>query len=67
MSGLLLAGDIGGTSTRLGLFEVEEGKVRVVTRERYRSREHPGLDAIVRAFRQAHGQAIVGACFGVAE
>ena len=66
MSSLLLAGDIGGTSTRLGLFEVVGGKPRVVVRERYASREHPGLDAIVRLFRQAHGQAIVGACFGVA-
>ena len=37
-----------------------------MVRERYGSREHPGLDAIVRAFRQVHGQAIVGACFGVA-
>ena len=66
MSSLLLAGDIGGTSTRLGLFEVVGGKPRVVVREQYRSREQPGLDAIVRAFRQVHGQAIVGACFGVA-
>jgi glucokinase len=66
MSSLLLAGDIGGTSTRLGLFEVVGGKPRVVVREQYGSPEHPGLDAIVRLFRQAHGQAIVGACFGVA-
>jgi glucokinase len=66
MSSLLLAGDIGGTSTRLGLFEVVTGKPRVVVRERYASREHAGLDAIVRAFRLVHGQAIVGACFGVA-
>ena len=42
------------------------GSLASVVRERYGSREHPGLDAIVRAFRQAHGQAIVGACFGVA-
>jgi glucokinase len=66
MSSLLLAGDIGGTSTRLGLFEVVGGKPRAVVREQYRSREHPGLDAIVRAFRQVHGQPIAGACFGVA-
>ena len=66
MSALLLAGDIGGTSTRLGLFEVAGRKVRAVVRERYGSREHSGLDAIVRAFRQVHGQAIAGACFGVA-
>jgi glucokinase len=66
MRDLLLAGDIGGTSTRLGLFEVAGGKVRVLVRERYGTREHPGLDAIVREFRRRHGQAIVGACFGVA-
>lgn len=66
MTGLLLAGDIGGTSTRLGLFEVADGRPRAVVRERYASREHPGLDAIVREFRRQHGQPIVAACFGVA-
>lgn len=65
MSGLVLAGDIGGTSTRLGLFEIVGGRPRAVVKERYVSREHPGLDAIVRLFRGAHAESIVGACLGV--
>ncbi len=63
---MLLAGDIGGTSTRIGLFDVVAGKVEPVVTETYVSREHPGLDAIARTFRGVHGQALAGACFGVA-
>ena len=66
MSGLLLAGDIGGTSTRIGLFDVVERRIAPVTVEKYVSHEHTGLDAIVQMFRRQHGQAIQGACFGVA-
>ena len=42
------------------------GKVEPVVTETYVSREHPGLDAIARTFRSVHGQALAGACFGVA-
>jgi glucokinase len=38
---MILAGDVGGTSTRLALFD---GDIRVPARlERYVSREHEGL------------------------
>jgi glucokinase len=66
MSPHLLAGDIGGTSTRIGLFDVTNGRLVPVVVEKYVSHDHPGLDAIVRAFRGQHAQVIVGACFGVA-
>jgi glucokinase len=65
MSALVLAGDIGGTSTRIGLFEVVGGRLDPVVKEHYVSREHSGLDAMVRAFRATHAQPIAGACFGV--
>jgi glucokinase len=64
--GVFLAGDIGGTSTRLGLFEVMGGRLSLVAGERYASREHAGLAPIVRRFLDAHGRAVEHACFGVA-
>jgi glucokinase len=62
----LLAGDIGGTSTRIGLFDVVNDRLVPVAVQRYVSHDHPGLDAIVEVFLGQHGQAIEGACFGVA-
>jgi glucokinase len=62
----LLAGDIGGTSTRIALFEASAGRITLLVGERYASREASGLDAIVRRFRTAHGTPIAQACFGVA-
>jgi len=62
----LLAGDIGGTSTRVGLFDVVKGRIVPVAVEKYVSHDHPGLDAIVQVFRGQHGEPIQGACFGVA-
>lgn len=63
---MILAGDIGGTSTRLGLFAVEAGRLTPLVVERYESRRHDGLGAIVRAFRSAHPEWFEHACFGVA-
>ena len=64
--GVFLAGDIGGTSTRLGLFEVTGGRLSLVAGERFASREHAGLAPIVRRFLDAHGHAVERACVGVA-
>jgi glucokinase len=64
--GVFLAGDIGGTSTRLGLFEVADGRLTLVVAERYASRDHAGLAPIVRRFLGAHGRSVERACFGVA-
>lgn len=63
---MILAGDIGGTSTRLALFDEEGGELREVASERYGSREHPGLVPIVREFRAAHRDPIERATFGIA-
>src|SRR5262249_828722 len=65
-SAAFLAGDIGGTSTRLGLFEVADGALRPLVVEHYSSRQYPGLAEIVRIFRTAHPAPIADACFGVA-
>jgi glucokinase len=59
-----LAGDIGGTHTRLALFP--EGSSSPAALEIYSSREHEGLEAMVRAFLATHPAKVERACFGVA-
>jgi glucokinase len=59
-----IAGDIGGTHTRLALFDpAVPGPVAL---EVYPSREHDGLESMIRAFLAAHPAGVERACFGVA-
>lgn len=60
---MILAGDIGGTSTRLALFD---GDPTPEALEVYRSREHDGLEEMVGAFLRAHPAPVERAAFGVA-
>ncbi len=59
-----IAGDIGGTHTRLALFD--PGAAGPAALEVYPSREHDGLESMIRAFLEAHPARIERACFGVA-
>jgi glucokinase len=59
-----IAGDIGGTHTRLALFD--PGTAGPAALEVYSSRDHDGLEAMVRAFLDAHPAQVERACFGVA-
>jgi glucokinase len=63
---MILAGDIGGTSTRLALATVEGGVLRLAAVKRYASRDHAGLEEIVEAFTGEHSDPIEHACFGIA-
>jgi glucokinase len=63
---MILAGDIGGTSTRLAFFTVEGGRINLVVEKVYPSRAHKSLDEIVVAFVSHHRLAIEHACFGIA-
>src|ERR1700760_3934910 len=63
---MILAGDIGGTKTNLGLFESQNGTLVLHAQQSYPSREHVGLEAIVNKFLETHNVAITAACFGVA-
>lgn len=70
---MILAGDIGGTKTNLGLFQHEGGELRVLYQASYPSREHVGLEVIVTEFIQtvaaqggAFAQPIRAASFGIA-
>ncbi len=62
----ILAGDIGGTSTRLAFFAVADGQLRSVAEMTYRSREHQSLNEIVAHFVAAQGRPIAAAAFGIA-
>ncbi len=67
MSGILLAGDIGGTHTRLGLFRASGAGLHTLVQETYPSRDYPDLETILGAFRARSGRKkIAAACFGIA-
>ena len=63
---MILAGDIGGTHTRIALFEEAASKLKIVLERVYPSREHKGLDEILSLFLTNESATINLACFGVA-
>lgn len=63
---MILAGDIGGTSTRLGLFEVQASRLMPVRTQIFRSRDYPGLGKIAMTFLGDQISEIKAACFGIA-
>jgi glucokinase len=67
---MLLAGDIGGTSTRLALFDIVADKLTVVAQTKYHSRDHAGLEEIARAFLTAQHATLTApishSAFGIA-
>jgi glucokinase len=63
---VIIAGDIGGTSTRLALFELSGDGTRPLIEKVYRSREHAGLEEIVQAFIAENHVRVAAACFGIA-
>jgi glucokinase len=64
--GCVLAGDVGGTKTNLGLFV--KGKTRPVARvtEKFPSRDANSLEAIIDQMLTRHPAKIQSACFGMA-
>jgi len=63
---MILAGDIGGTNTRLAYFRLEQGQPQPITVEIYPSAQHSCLEDIVAQFIKSHQEPIDGACFGIA-
>lgn len=64
---MILAGDIGGTWTRLALFERQNGRLVMAVEKTYRSRDYEGLAQVVQQFEQDFRCAgIEQAAFGVA-
>ncbi|HTS49380.1 MAG TPA: glucokinase [Bryobacteraceae bacterium] len=63
---MVLAGDIGGTNTRLAFFEGTPSHLTAVAIEVFPSREHNGLEEIAKKFIATHNQVPRAACFGIA-
>ena len=65
---MLIAGDVGGTKTRLALISPEGGPRKFLAEQEYASQEFPGLQPIIEAFMATHaeGAAVTSACFDVA-
>src|SRR5579862_3380516 len=64
MDGLILAGDVGGTKTQLGLFEHSAGNLKLVREYRYATADFASLEAVCANFIGAGG-AVNAACVGV--
>jgi len=63
---MLLAGDVGGTKTKLAIFSEERGPRDPLAEETFRSRDYPGLDAIAREFLDRVDVEVDRASFGIA-
>jgi glucokinase len=62
---MILAGDIGGTTTRLALCEQNGKNFCAVAEEKFSSAKFTGLDEIVKKFLDGKPHKITRACFGV--
>jgi glucokinase len=63
---MLLAGDIGATTTRLALVSADAGPRHFVAEQEFRSADFKGLQPIVEAFLVSSGERPSSACFDVA-
>ncbi len=62
---MLIAGDIGGTNARLGIFSSEAGPHAPLAQTRVHSADYPSLQMIVREFVAKSKKPIDRACFAV--
>jgi glucokinase len=62
----ILAGDIGGTKTRLAVFEVHDTRLETLTENSYASGSYSGLENIIRDFLNGGAADCRQACFGIA-
>lgn len=63
---IVLAGDVGGTRTRLGLFSIENRVFRTLAFERYQTKKFKNLGEIVNTFLKALDVHPRAAAFGIA-
>ena len=63
---MILAGEIGGTRTRLAAFETEGNRLKSVVEKTYMSQSHGSLAEILPQFIRNEGIPVHSACFGVA-
>ena len=62
----VLAGDIGGTKTRLAIFEVAGTQLETLAEQSFPSQDYAALEDVIDAFMNTHPLRPEAACFGVA-
>lgn len=63
---MILAGDIGGTNTRLALVEAADTELKIAEEETYPSRERTSLETVIAEFLSLHPGKLASASFGIA-
>ena len=63
---MILAGDLGGTKSNLGLFDVQQGKLVRVAEKRFSSQAYPNAEQILQEFLQGASEKVTAASFGIA-
>ncbi|MFI4890834.1 MAG: glucokinase [Steroidobacterales bacterium] len=63
---MILAGDVGGTSTRLAAYDVADGALRASVEQTYRSADYGSLNDIIAQFVAEHALRPTHACCGIA-
>lgn len=63
---LFLAGDIGGTKTRMGLFAAGKTRPALKSERIFSSKSYPDLESIVEEFLAEEKMQVSGVCFGIA-
>lgn len=66
MKDMILAGDIGGTSTRLAIASIDEGWLKIEGEFRLPSGRYPSLESLLHEAMPDGYSALRAACFGVA-
>lgn len=63
---VILAGDIGGTKTNLGLFQLKASGPEEIANATYSSQEASGLEEMVAQMLRQHAVSVSAVCFGIA-
>jgi glucokinase len=63
---MILAGDIGGTSVKLALFNYESGYLNLTSEGKFNSKDYSGLEPILLEFLGERQVSLDQACFGIA-
>jgi len=62
---MILAGDVGGTTTRLAVYELNGGKLSVIVEQDFKAADYASLDEIVVQFVATHALRPRYACCGI--
>jgi glucokinase len=63
---MILAGDVGGTKSNLGLFDLRQGKLVRLAYKHYTSHEFAGLHEVAQDFLRQNNAKVTAASFGIA-